>query len=126
MAEPTPRLRNLVAAEVPCCTDADVTERLEALESMAEAGDQLTGEMSVLEAMADETRLRILRLAAAADRPLCVCEFDAVLPVSESAVSHALSRLRTAGLVERETDGRWHFYAPTPRAQRLLEAVRAS
>jgi ArsR family transcriptional regulator len=43
--------------------------------------------------------------------------------VSQSAVSQALSRLFSAGLVERRKEGRWRYYSATPRADRLLQAL---
>jgi DNA-binding transcriptional ArsR family regulator len=46
--------------------------------------------------------------------------------VSESAVSHALGDLTTAGLVDRRKDGRWRYYAVTERATALLSALDAT
>jgi len=40
--------------------------------------------------------------------------------VSQGAVSQALSRLFSAGLVERRKEGRWRYYGATARAERLL------
>jgi ArsR family transcriptional regulator len=43
--------------------------------------------------------------------------------VSQGAVSQALSRLFSAGLVERRKDGRWRYYTATTRAERLLDVL---
>jgi DNA-binding transcriptional ArsR family regulator len=43
--------------------------------------------------------------------------------VSDSAISHALSDLRDAGLVTRRKDGTWRYYEATDRAEALLAAL---
>jgi ArsR family transcriptional regulator len=73
--------------------------------------------------LGNETRYEALRLIAEADRKVCVCELEPSLPVSQGAVSQALSRLDDAGLVSREKQGRWRYYEATPRAQRLLTVL---
>jgi ArsR family transcriptional regulator len=69
------------------------------------------------------TRYEALRLIAEADRKVCVCELEPSLPVSQGAVSQALSRLYDAGLVDREKRSRWRYYGATPRAKRLLAVL---
>jgi ArsR family transcriptional regulator len=65
-----------------------------------------------------------VRLLVASERgSMCVCEFDAVLNVTESAASHALGELRDAGLVEREKRGKWRYYSATERAERILDGL---
>lgn len=73
--------------------------------------------------MSSGTRLRIARALAEAEGEVCVCELDAVLDVSSSAVSHGLSTLRKAGLVTRRREGKWAFYGATELAERLLDAM---
>ena len=51
-------------------------------------------------ALGDPTRLRILRLVAAA--PLNVSELVSVVGVAQSSVSHHLGKLRQLGLVREE------------------------
>ncbi|MFD1644198.1 helix-turn-helix domain-containing protein [Haloarchaeobius litoreus] len=48
---------------------------------------------------------------------------DPLVDVSDSAVSHALSTLADAGLVDRRKEGRWRYYRATDRARALLAAV---
>ena len=67
--------------------------------------------VSLLRALADDTRLRIFALLTKAE--LCVCEIEDILDLSQSLVSNHLSVLRRAGLVESRRDAedaRWVFY----------------
>lgn len=84
---------------------------------------ELAADLRLLTAAGSETRYEVLRLVAAADDGVCVCELEPSLGVSQGAVSQALSRLYTAGLVKRRKEGRWRYYTATPRAQRLLELL---
>ncbi len=70
--------------------------------------------VTVLKAIADETRLRILALLYTAG-DLCACEIEAVLRLTQSNASRHLSRLRAAGLLSDDRRGHWvHFQiAPT-------------
>lgn len=85
--------------------------------------DAIAEDVQLLAAMANDTRYETLRLIAAAERDVCVCEIEPALGVSQGAVSQALSRLYTEGLVTRRKDGRWRYYAATPRAERLLATL---
>lgn len=89
--------------------------------SLTEA--ELAADLRLLTAAGSETRYEVLRLVAAADDGVCVCELEPSLGVSQGAVSQALSRLYTAGLVKRRKEGRWRYYTATPRGQRLLELL---
>jgi ArsR family transcriptional regulator len=76
-------------------------------------------DVELLATLGTDTRYEALRLIAEAD-DVCVCEIEPALGVSQGAVSQALSRLFSAGLVERRKEGRWRYYTATDRAQRLL------
>jgi ArsR family transcriptional regulator len=77
-------------------------------------------DVELLATLGTDTRYEALRLIAEADDDVCVCEIEPALGVSQGAVSQALSRLFSAGLVERRKEGRWRYYTATDRAQRLL------
>ncbi|MFC6938867.1 ArsR/SmtB family transcription factor [Salinirubellus sp. GCM10025818] len=81
---------------------------------------EVAADVRVLSTLGNDTRYEALRLVAEAEDPVCVCELEPALGVSQSAVSQALSRLFGAGLVERRKEGRWRYYTATPHAQRLL------
>lgn len=66
---------------------------------------------SVLRALADPARLRILSLLQAqASREACVCHITDHLGLGQPTVSHHLRVLFEAGLVERERRGNWVYY----------------
>jgi ArsR family transcriptional regulator len=80
----------------------------------------------LLKALADESRLRVLWMVE--ERPLCVCEIQAVLGLAQSTVSRHLQILEDAGFLLSERDGMWKNYrlnpAPAPLVQGLLAQVR--
>jgi len=77
---------------------------------------------SVLKALADRQRLRILNMLLRADgAAVCVCEFEPFLGLSQGTVSHHLKVLAEAGIVAREGRGNRSYFSLTPGA---LDAVR--
>mgnify|MGYP002760982897 CR=1 FL=1 len=111
MAQSADRLGRYLEDELGSCCDEDVQQRLTELESL---GEGLHG-LDVLSALANETRYRLVRALVATDGELCVCELNALSDVSESGLSHALSKLAYAGLVASRTEGRWQHYLATTR-----------
>ena len=83
----------------------------------------MAADVQTLATLGNDTRYEALRLIAQADDGVCVCELEPNLGVSQGAVSQALSRLFSAGLVERRKEGRWRYYTATPRANRLLAVL---
>jgi ArsR family transcriptional regulator len=64
-----------------------------------------------LKALADETRLGIVRMLAAHDQPLCVCHIVDAFDLSQPTISHHLKLLREAGLITSEKRGLWAYYS---------------
>ena len=64
--------------------------------------------VNALKLLADDTRLRILRLVAR--EPLNVSEITAILGLAQSGISRHLSLLRKAGLVAERREGVWTYY----------------
>ena len=125
----TERLQRYVADECGSCTDEDLADRLAELEELNESvgGSDLETDIELLSALGNETRYKIVRtLHAADDEELCVCELSPLLDVSDSAISHALSKLTDAGLVTRRKEGKWRMYRATPRANAVLVALDGS
>jgi DNA-binding transcriptional ArsR family regulator len=118
------RLEALVADEIDDCCEEDIDKKRDELRQLRDSVDDSfdTDDVRALSALGDETRYRVV-CALVEKGEMCVCEFDPVLDVSESAVSHALSTLRDAGLVEREKRGRWRYYKATEKAEAVLEAL---
>lgn len=57
----------------------------------------------------DSTRLRIM--SALLHHELCVCDIADVLEMNQSAISHQLRVLRTAGLIKVRRSGKSAFYS---------------
>ena len=76
-------------------------------------------------ALADRTRLRLLRLIG--NDEVCVCFFVEVLQTNQPKISRHLAYLRRAGLVSARREGKWMHYRLTPptepHAQRIFEQV---
>jgi DNA-binding transcriptional ArsR family regulator len=128
MARATDRLRRYLDDELGECRDEDVDRRLDELDTVeAAVGEaQLDVELDVLSALSNETRYTLVRVLVAAGEELCVCELNAVVDVTESGLSHALSTLVDAGLVDGRKDGRWRKYRATNRAVALVTVLEGS
>lgn len=72
------------------------------------------------QAVAEETRFRVVRLLADGER--CVCELQDDLGAAQSRLSFHLRKLKDAGVVTDRRDGRWVYYSLVPAA---LEEMRA-
>ena len=64
---------------------------------------------ATMKAVADPTRVRILKMLAGGE--LCVCQIIAVLALSPSTVSKHLSLLKSAGLVNDRKEKKWVHYS---------------
>jgi len=62
----------------------------------------------IFKALADNNRLRILKLLE--KKAMCVCELAFVLEIAQPSVSRHLKKLRAAGLVEDRQAGFWSNY----------------
>lgn len=79
---------------------------------------------AVLKALADPVRIRLVSIIAAAPAgEICACDLPALFDRSQSTVSHHLSQLLRAGLIEREQRGKWAWFRLQPDR---LAAVRAA
>jgi len=79
--------------------------------------------IKILKAMADPTRLRILRLLL--QRDLCVCELMFILQMEQSRVSHQLRILRDADLAEDIREGKWIVYRVPRKVRESLRRMFA-
>jgi len=79
---------------------------------------------SVLKALADPTRLRLLSLVAATGGgEACVCDLTEPVGLTQPTVSHHLKVLVDAGLLVREKRGVWAYYTLVP--ERMRQVVRS-
>jgi DNA-binding transcriptional ArsR family regulator len=81
---------------------------------------------TVAKAVADPSRVRILKLLEGGE--LCVCQITTVLNLAPATVSKHLAALKTAGLVQQRRDGKWVYYRLAerelnPYAHRFLALV---
>lgn len=72
------------------------------------------------QAVAEETRFRIVQLLTGGER--CVCELQDELEAAQSRLSFHLKKLKDAGVVSDRRDGRWVYYSLVPDS---LEEMRA-
>ena len=73
--------------------------------------------------LADPARVKIVNLLATAAAPVCACEFEPALHLSQPTVSHHLKKLTEAGLLEREQRGKWAYFSLNPEATSQLERL---
>ncbi len=85
----------------------------------------LDPEVRLLAALADPTRLAIVRQLAA-DTETCACDFTSCCDVSQPTVSHHLRVLREAGVVVSERIGQRIYYRLAPDTAERLGSVARS
>lgn len=106
------RLNRLIRSGI--CPAEDASKYAEELKQLAEeiADKKSARERSkFFKALADETRLRILKLLET--REMCVCEVMVALELTQPTASHHLGILENAGLISSRKEGRWVFYSLT-------------
>jgi ArsR family transcriptional regulator len=85
--------------------------------------DEAVATAELFKALADPARVRIMNVLATSDGPVCACEFEPALGLSQPTVSHHLKRLTDAGLIEREQRGKWAYFSLKRDAVEMLAAV---
>ncbi len=65
---------------------------------------------TLMKALADPTRLTMVASLWKAKTPICICDFTAGLDLTQPTISHHMSKLKDAGLVESEKRGIWIYY----------------
>lgn len=89
----------------------------------AEAAQQLA---TVLKAIAEPARLRLLSLVAAhPGGEACICDLTDPVQLTQPTVSHHMKVLVDAGLLTREQRGKWAFYRLVPGAFDALAQLLA-
>ena len=79
-------------------------------------------EVKILQAIAEPTRLAIVRQLASTGE-VCACDFTDCCGVSQPTVSHHLKVLREAGVVSCERRGTWIYYRLEPKAAARIAAL---
>jgi len=90
----------------PCC--APLLRSALDEEQAAELAD-------LMKALADPVRLRLVSIVASAESgEVCACDLPALVDRSQPTVSHHLSLLARAGVLEREQRGKWAWFRLRP------------
>jgi ArsR family transcriptional regulator len=72
---------------------------------------QATDLAEVLRALADPIRLRLVSIIGTAESgEVCACDLPALVDRTQPTVSHHLSLLVRAGVLEREQRGKWAWF----------------
>jgi ArsR family transcriptional regulator len=81
--------------------------------------------VAACKALADPTRLEILRLVAAQPGPVCVCDIVDRFDLAQPTISHHLKVLREAGWLATSKIGIWAFYELAPEGPAALADAAA-
>ena len=115
------RLMRLISSRI--CPSEDALKYADDLKQLADkvaSVEKAYKRSKFFKALADETRLRILRLLEV--REMCVCEVMVALDLTQPTASHHLGLLENAGLVKDRKEGKWVFYSIS--GPELLENMR--
>jgi ArsR family transcriptional regulator, arsenate/arsenite/antimonite-responsive transcriptional repressor len=107
--------RQVEAAPLLCCTPL--------LQAPLEEDDAI--ELAdVLKAVADPVRLRLVSIIATASTgEVCACDLPGLVDRSQPTVSHHLSLLVKAGILDREQRGKWAWFRLRPERLTALAAL---
>jgi len=78
---------------------------------------------SLFRALGDPNRVRIVNRLAISSGPVCVCDLNEGLDVSQPTVSFHLKKLVEAGVLQRERRGVWTYYSIDEAAAGRLRGV---
>jgi DNA-binding transcriptional ArsR family regulator len=104
------RLMRLVSSGL--CPHEDPAKYAVELRELADkvaGADEAERLCRLFKALADTTRLRILKLLDV--REMCVCEVMIALDLTQPTASHHLKILENAGLVKSRKEGKWVYYS---------------
>jgi ArsR family transcriptional regulator len=85
--------------------------------------DEADSTATLFKALADPARVKIVNLLARSETPVCACEFEPALDLSQPTVSHHLKKLTDAGLLDREQRGKWAYFSLSRAAVDTLASV---
>ena len=82
---------------------------------------QISNLSSLLKLVGEENRLKLLCLIRQGEH--CVCEMLEHFDMSQSLVSHHLSDLKDAGLIQDRKEGRQVFYSLTTEGKEVTKNI---
>jgi ArsR family transcriptional regulator len=93
------------------------------LAAEALSDEQAAATAELFKALGDPARVRIVNLIASAGAPVCACNLNEPVGLSQPTVSHHLKKLVEVGLLEREQRGKWAYFSLRAEAIETLAAV---
>lgn len=93
------------------------------LSAEALSDEEAAATAELFRALADPARVRIVNLLASAGEPVCACNLNEPVGLSQPTVSHHLKKLVEVGLLDREQHGKWAYFSLRPEAIEKLAAV---
>lgn len=93
---------NTLLTSVECCAP---------LAAPSLSGEEAEATAELFKALADPARVRIMNLLASAGEPVCACNLNEPVGLSQPTVSHHLKKLVEVGLLEREQRGKWAYFS---------------
>jgi ArsR family transcriptional regulator len=85
--------------------------------------DEAAATAELFKALSDPARVRIVNLLGSAGEPVCACNLNDPVGLSQPTVSHHLKKLVEVGLLEREQRGKWAYFSLRPDAVEKLAMV---
>ena len=103
-------LERLVCAGLRPTEDVErYAAKLRRLADKLATPDFLEKQSRLLKALANDTRLKMLRLLSV--KEMCVCELTVALDLTQPTASHHLNILQNVGLTKHRKEGKWVFYS---------------
>lgn len=130
-ASPRPILTNIdIYEKLPGMNTVTATPSIELpvlccapLTSATITDNEAQATADLFKALADPHRVRIINLLATCGEPVCVCDINDDVGLSQPTISFHLKKLASAGLVRREQRGTWAYYSLDEQAMKRLSSV---
>ena len=104
------RLERLLCSNLRPTEDLeDYATELKTLVSQLADEELIDAKTRLLKSLANETRLKMLRLLN--EREMCVCELTVALDLTQPTASHHLNILENMRLIRDRKEGKWVFYS---------------
>jgi ArsR family transcriptional regulator len=101
----------------------DAVECCAPLAATALSEEEAIATAEPFKALADPARVRIVNLLATSDEPVCACNLNEPVGLTQPTVSHHLKKLVDAGLLAREQRGKWAYFSLKREAVEKLAVV---
>ncbi|MGQ9744178.1 MAG: ArsR/SmtB family transcription factor [Candidatus Bathycorpusculaceae bacterium] len=103
-------LKRLVTSPVCLTQDSSIyAEELKNLAQRVADVSQARRESKFFKSLADENRIRIIKLLML--REMCVCEIKIALNLTQPTTSHHLGILEKEGIIRKRKVARWSYYS---------------